>query len=69
MNENIKALVKDHLLSDKYNGDGDVIEGEFYEFSEKELLKVIENIVDECIDIAADNGDRVWYLAKHFGFK
>jgi hypothetical protein len=69
MNEIIKKLAKDHLLHGKYNADGDVIEGDYYEFDKQELLKFVESIVDECIDYAADEGDQVWYLAKLFGFK
>jgi hypothetical protein len=39
MNKRIQELAKEHLLHGKYNGDGDVIEGEYYEFDPEELQK------------------------------
>jgi len=70
MNEIIERLAKDHLLHEKYNSDGDVIEGDYYEFDKQELLKFVESIVDECIDhAAAEEHDQIYYLSNHFGFK
>jgi hypothetical protein len=71
MNELIKRLAKDHLLHNaKYNAYGEVIEGDYYEFDKQELLKFVESIVDECIDHAsAEEGDQIYYLSEHFGFK
>jgi hypothetical protein len=69
MNELIKRLTKDHLQQYKYVAYGEVIEGDYYKFDEKELLELIEKIIDECIDYAAAEGDQVWYLANYFGFK
>ena len=69
MNELIKRLAKDHLLHEKYNADGDVIEGDYYEFDKQELLKFVESIVDECIDQAAVEVDHIYYLEEQFGFK
>ena len=51
MNELIKALAKDHLLNGKYNGDGEIIEGDYYEFDPDELVKFVELIVRECADV------------------
>jgi hypothetical protein len=48
MNTRIKELAKEHLLHGKYNGDGDLIEGEYYEFDPDELEKFVELIVREC---------------------
>ena len=80
MNELIKQLAKDHLLHDKYNAYGDVIEGDYYEFDPVELVGFVKLIVRECIvkisqeqDLAeqnwlCDNGLHVCHeLTKHFG--
>jgi hypothetical protein len=40
---NIVELAKEHLLHEKYNGDGDVIEGDYYEFDSEELQKKIHD--------------------------
>jgi hypothetical protein len=72
MKERILELAKDHLLQDKYGADGQVIEGEYYEFDPEELKKFAELIVRECAnratwaqDISAkDIGGEV---LKHFG--
>jgi hypothetical protein len=50
MNARIQELAKEHLLHEKYNGDGDVIEGDHYEFDPEELEKFAELIVQECIE-------------------
>ena len=50
MNKRIQELAKEHLLHGKYNGDGDVIEGEYYEFDPEELQKFAELIIQKCIN-------------------
>ena len=65
MNERLKELAESANIvfgTDK-NGDPEVI------CSVKDIERFAELLIDECIDDAADNGDQVWYLAKHFGFK
>jgi hypothetical protein len=49
MNERILELAKDHLLHDKYGSDGQVIEGDYYEFDPQELQDFVQSIVKECI--------------------
>ena len=49
MNEQILELAKDHLLHDKYGPDGQVIEGDYYEFDPQELQDFVQSIVKECI--------------------
>lgn len=49
MNERILELAKDHLLQDKYGPDGQVIEGDYYEFDPQELQDFVQSIVKECI--------------------
>ena len=49
MNDLIKELAKDHLLQDKYDPDGQVIEGDYYEFDPQELQDFVQLIVKECI--------------------
>lgn len=78
MNKIIKKLAEDHLLNGKYNGDGEIIEGDYYEFDPDELVKFVESIVRECISTleekihrSIDNeGDEIWadlILKEHFG--
>jgi len=65
MNEQIKELAESANIvfgTDK-NGDPEVI------CSVRDIEKFAELLIDECIDIAADNGDLVFYLAHRFGFK
>ena len=49
MNDLIKKFAKDHLLQDKYDPDGQVIEGDYYEFDPQELQDFVQSIVKECI--------------------
>ena len=49
MNDLIKEFAKDHLLQDKYDPDGQVIEGDYYEFDPQELQDFVQSIVKECI--------------------
>jgi len=49
MNDLIKELAKDHLLQDKYDPDGQVLEGDYYEFDPQELQDFVQLIVKECI--------------------
>jgi hypothetical protein len=51
MNKRIQELAKEHLLHGKYNGDGDVIEGDYYEFDPEELQKFTELIIQKCITL------------------
>ncbi len=51
MNDLIKELAKDHLLHDKYDPDGQVIEGDYYEFDPQELQNFVQLIVKECASI------------------
>jgi hypothetical protein len=69
MNERIKELAKEHLLHGKYNGDGDVIEGEYYEFDPEELQKFAELIIQKCINYCDDNLSKTvgGALKIHFG--
>ena len=69
MNDIIKALAKDHLLNGKYNGDGAVIEGDYYEFEPDELVKFVELIVRDCINIVERHGSWIGvdYIKEHFG--
>jgi hypothetical protein len=62
---NIVELAKEHLLHEKYNGDGDVIEGDYYEFDSEELQKFAELIIRECGNFT-DPVTRNLML-KHFG--
>ena len=48
MNERILELAKEHLLQDKYGPDGQVIEGDYYEFDSQELQDFVQLIVEEC---------------------
>ena len=66
---NIVELAKEHLLHEKYNGDGDVIEGDYYEFDSEELQKFAELIIFECIKLAVFKGDSSTAKAikEHFG--
>lgn len=43
--EQILALANDHLLNGKYNSDGYVIEGEYYELDKQELLNFVKSII------------------------
>ena len=56
MNDIIKSLAKNHLLHDKYGPDGEVIEGDYYEFDERELVKFAESIVRQCAVVSKCNG-------------
>ncbi len=72
MNARIKELAKEHLLHGKYNGDGDVIEGEYYEFDPEELQKFTELIIRKCAKVAdlADENKCEWIggnILVHFG--
>jgi hypothetical protein len=72
MNARIKELAKEHLLHGKYNGDGDVIEGEYYEFDPEELQKFAELIIRKCAKVAdlADENKCEWIggnILVHFG--
>ena len=51
MNERINELAKDHLLHDKYDPDGQVLEGDYYEFDPQELQDFVQSIVEECASI------------------
>jgi hypothetical protein len=66
---NIIEFAKEHLLHEKYNGDGDVIEGDYYEFDPEELQKFAELIIFECIKLAVFKGDSSTGKAikEHFG--
>ena len=55
MNARIQELAKEHLLHGKYNGDGDVIEGDYYEFDPEELQKFTELIIQKCINYCGEN--------------
>jgi hypothetical protein len=69
MNARIRELAKEHLLHEKYNGDGDVIEGEYYEFDPEELQKFTELIIQKCINYCGDNLSKTvgGALKIHFG--
>jgi hypothetical protein len=69
MNKRIQELAKEHLLHEKYNGDGDVIEGEYYEFDPEELQKFTELIIQKCINYCDDNLSKTvgGALKIHFG--
>jgi hypothetical protein len=72
MNARIRELAKEHLLHEKYNGDGDVIEGEYYEFDPEELQKFAELIIRKCAKVAdlADENKCEWIggnILVHFG--
>jgi hypothetical protein len=72
MNKRIQELAKEHLLHGKYNGDGDVIEGEYYEFDPEELQKFTELIIRKCAKVAdlADENKCEWIggnILVHFG--
>jgi hypothetical protein len=72
MNARIRELAKEHLLHEKYNGDGDVIEGEYYEFDPEELQKFTELIIRKCAKVAdlADENKCEWIggnILVHFG--
>jgi hypothetical protein len=72
MNKRIQELAKEHLLHEKYNGDGDVIEGEYYEFDPEELQKFAELIIRKCAKVAdlADENKCEWIggnILVHFG--
>ena len=72
MNARIRELAKEHLLHGKYNGDGDVIEGEYYEFDPEELQKFAELIIRKCAKVAdlADENKCEWIggnILVHFG--
>jgi hypothetical protein len=69
MNARIRELAKEHLLHEKYNGDGDVIEGEYYEFDPEELQKFTELIIQKCINYCGDNLSKTvgGALKMHFG--
>ena len=69
MNERIKLLAKDHLLKDKYGTDGQVIEGDYYEFDPEELQKFTELIIQKCINYCGDNLSKTvgGALKIHFG--
>ena len=54
MNEQILELAKDHLLHDKYGPDGQVIEGDYYEFDPQELQDFVQSIVKECVEVLSD---------------
>jgi len=65
MNKRLKELAKQANIvfgTDK-NGDPEVI------CSVGDIERFAELLIDECIDDAADEGDQIFYLAKHFGFK
>jgi hypothetical protein len=65
----IKELAKDHLLQDKYDADGQVIEGDYYEFDPQELQDFVQLIVKECINYCGDNLSKTvgGALKIHFG--
>jgi hypothetical protein len=69
MNKRIQELAKEHLLHEKYNGDGDVIEGDYYEFDPEELQKFTELIIQKCINYCGDNLSKTvgGALKIHFG--
>jgi hypothetical protein len=69
MNARIQELAKEHLLHGKYNGDGDVIEGDYYEFDPEELQKFTELIIQKCINYCGDNLSKTvgGALKIHFG--
>jgi hypothetical protein len=72
MNARIQELAKEHLLHEKYNGDGDVIEGDYYEFDSEELQKFAELIIRKCAKVAdlADENKCEWIggnILVHFG--
>jgi hypothetical protein len=71
MNARIQELAKEHLLHGKYNGDGDVIEGDYYEFDPEELQKFTELIIQKCINYCGDNLSKTvgGALKIHFGVK
>jgi hypothetical protein len=49
MNERIKELAHDHLMHEMYAAYGEIIEGDYYEFSPEELQEFAQSIVLECI--------------------
>jgi hypothetical protein len=61
----IKELAKEHFCSTEFN-DGTV--HECYEFSEVELAKFAEQIVQDCVNTLHNNGydDAAVELQKHF---
>jgi hypothetical protein len=69
MNARIQELAKEHLLHGKYNGDGDVIEGDYYEFDPEELQKFTELIIQKCINYCGENLSKTvgGALKIHFG--
>jgi hypothetical protein len=71
MNARIQELAKEHLLHEKYNGDGEIIEGDYYEFDPEELQKFTELIIQKCINYCGDNLSKTvgGALKIHFGVK
>jgi hypothetical protein len=69
MNARIQELAKEHLLHEKYNGDGEIIEGDYYEFDPEELQKFTELIIQKCINYCGDNLSKTvgGALKIHFG--
>jgi hypothetical protein len=69
MNKRIQELAKEHLLHEKYNGDGEIIEGDYYEFDPEELQKFTELIIQKCINYCGDNLSKTvgGALKIHFG--
>lgn len=72
MNDLIKELAKDHLLQDKYDPDGQVIEGDYYEFDPQELQDFVQLIILECDKFVTtnfhDSGMTLGAkMKKHFG--
>lgn len=41
--------------------------GQYYEFSESELLRFVEEIVEQCASIADSNRDRYVFFAEALG--
>jgi hypothetical protein len=72
MNDLIKEFAKEHLLHEKYDAYGDIIEGDYYEFDPEELQKFAELIILECDKFVStnfhDSGMTLGYkIKKHFG--
>ncbi len=74
MNARIQELAKEHLLHEKYDAYGDIIEGDYYEFDPEELQKFAELIIRKCAKVAdlADENKCEWIggnILVHFGVK
>ena len=70
MNNKIKELAKDHLITSEYTESGSH-ECRKYEFHPEELDEFVQLIIRECADVAADHDALDIYeeIREYFGIE